>query len=69
MSAAGATSSSPFGRIVLDGERHRSWCALWAAWHNPLADVGMSPRCTCGELTVEDIVAWWALQARQSVTS
>lgn len=57
-------SKSPFGRIVLDGERHRSWCGLWAVWSPDMRGVGTSHRCTCDELTVEDLIAWWAFQAR-----
>lgn len=60
-------SKSPFGRIVIDGELHNSWCELWAVWSLDERGVGTSHRCTCDKLTAEDMVAWWALQARAGV--
>lgn len=44
--------------LALVGEPHRLWCGLF------LSDV---PRCTCGQLTVEQLVSWWSGQARASL--
>lgn len=44
--------------LQLVGAPHRLWCGLFTS------DV---PRCTCGQLSVEQLVGWWTAAASPRV--
>lgn len=63
---------SVMGKLVPGGRTHKTWCELWAVWvdetaSNAPAETG--DRCTCDELTLEDMLEWWGSPVRVGLTS
>lgn len=63
------TGGLVMGRLVEGGREHHTWCSLWAVWNNepgaPAVD-DLEHRCTCGELTVDDLIGWFGSRPRSA---